>query len=316
MATGEPPPELPERLAHPTAGPGRHAPREDRRVRGAGRLRPGLRPAAGRGRGLRTDVVQRAGTGGRNRLRIRRVPAPQGQGGGARGEAGSGARSRHGTGAGTGSWIGTRDGTDTGTGIETRDRTETRTGLGTGGRAGVLTGVCTDARIGGWTGSRTGTRHNTRFGTRSHTGTGLRTEVHAPAGRGSGQNHPLERRCPAGGMEPAGQDVAAQVEKRRGTEARGPILGDGRRRQGRRPRGRSEADTRRSGPVGKGGYPVNREQADRIDQAGEGATGRKAWTSGEPVTTPCRDRPDRQPASSQRVILRSGPDLSEKTNLR
>ena len=58
------------------------------------------------------------------------------------------------------------------------------------------------------------------------------TEAHAPVGRGGCQNHPLERRRPAGGMEPAGQDVAAQVEKRRGAEARGPILGDGRRRQG------------------------------------------------------------------------------------
>ena len=82
MAAGEPPAELPERFAHPAAGPGRHVSREDRRVRGPGRLRPRLRPAAGRR--LRTDMVRRAGPGGRDRLRLRGVPVPQGQGGGAR----------------------------------------------------------------------------------------------------------------------------------------------------------------------------------------------------------------------------------------
>ena len=79
-----------------------------------------------------------------------------------------------------------------GTGIETRDRTETRTGLGTGIETGARfprflrsQGLYRHPHR-GWTGSRTGTRHDTRFGTRSDGGTGLRTEVRTPAGRGSG----------------------------------------------------------------------------------------------------------------------------------
>ena len=283
LAAGEPPPELPERIAHPAAGPGRHAPREDRRVRGAGRLRPGLRPAAGRRRGLRTDVVQRAGAGGRDHLRLRRVPAPQGQGGGAWGGGGSGDGDETGTGngygTGAGSWNGNRAGCGTGNGngngVETGIVPPSFPGAGgwTGSGMGVWIGVCvgswtgaglgvcTGAGAGGWTGSRTGTRNDTHTRTRSDGGTGLRTGVRAPIERGGCQNHPRERRRPAGGMEPAGQDAAAQAERRCGTHARGRILGDGRRRQGRRPRGRSEADTRRPGPLGKSGCPVNREQA-------------------------------------------------------
>ena len=87
-------------------------------------------------RGLRTDVVQRAGAGGRDHLRLRRVPAPQGQGGGAWGGGGSGTWSGIGTGrgygTGTGSWNGNRAGCGRGVGSEHGTGAESRAGSGAG----------------------------------------------------------------------------------------------------------------------------------------------------------------------------------------